>query len=89
MWLHDDATPPRVLRWEPDADAHDDDGGMLLRTDDDRSQEDAWHAMYWRDPGSPRWDWTTPGCCGGEGECATADEARRACELAVLHQEVR
>lgn len=77
-----------VLRWERDDTHFTVDGGMVLRIDDDRSQDDAYVAQYWYDGGRSEWDWITTGT-GPEGETRTEDEARRACEMAVLHGQVQ
>lgn len=72
-----------IYRWEPDAESHDEDGCMLMRPDDDSPGQDTFVAMYWYWRGE--WQWVSSKH-GPEGEEATAEKARQACELAVLHE---
>lgn len=81
-----------VYRWERDLDSYHEDGGMVLRTDNNEPQTIAYAGQYWHDARLGEWNWMAHGRdmrLIDEGECATADEARRACELAVLHGDSR
>lgn len=71
-----------IYRWERADDSADDEQAMVLRADDERSQEEGAVAQYffrrWH------WLWMVTGFTAS-GAALTADDARSACELAVLH----